>query len=192
MKNPASEIRQEGASRRFAASVLAPRSLIWSLTSARLNAILLFAALTAALALFSGVAGVSTELYYLRPDPSLFATLAELLASLATLLVVGYASARYVFKSSVDVASLAASSSVSFLPVLAVSALTVVPQASAALAASPMAYTLLLVLSQTWSSAIFGAGLSVASGVRIERTLLVSLVVLYATMVVMLVQGIRI
>jgi len=192
VKKAASEIKQEGASRRLAGSILAPRSLVWSLTSARRNAVILFGALTVAFALFSGAAGISPELYYLRPDPGLATTLGEFVASLAIFVAVGFASAKAVFKSSIDMASLAAASSLSFLPVFALSSFTLIPQASAVLASSSIAYTLLLVVSQTWSTCIFGAGLSVATGVRIERTLLVSLAILYATMVIMLLQGIRI
>ena len=42
---------------------------------------------------------------------------------------------------------------------------------------------------QAWGAGIVGAGMSVASGVRIEKTLVVSLVLLYATMVIVFVQG---
>jgi len=42
---------------------------------------------------------------------------------------------------------------------------------------------------QAWGAGVVGAGMSVASGLRVEKTLVVSLVVFYATMVIVLLQG---
>ncbi len=189
VQKAALEIKHEGTSRRLALSLFAPRSLVSLLTPTRSASSLALLAIGGALAVFSGVAGISPILYYLRPVPGLIPTLGGFSASLAGLVVLCYASARFVLKSSVDLLTLAVASSLSFLPVFAASALTLVPAAAKLLASSSIAFTLLLVFFQTWSSTILGAGLSVASGVRIERALLVSLAVLYATMVVMLLQG---
>ena len=191
LRRAALEIRREGASRRLVVSVLAPRVLIDRITRAKPAALASFAALTLPLGVLSGLAGFSPTLYYIHTDPDLLSTLAGFAGSLAFLVVLGYASARLAFGSSADLKSLATSSSLSFIPVFVASAITVAPFASEALASSSVAYTLILVLFQTWSSTIFGAGLSVASGVRIERTILVSLAILYATMVIMLLQGAR-
>ncbi len=191
VQKAALEIRREGAFRRVAASVFAPRPLIERLTSARHAAPLAFASMAAGLGALSALAGFLPTLYYLRADPSLFNTIGGFLASLTVLVAAGYVSGRVAFRSTVDVSSLAAASALSFVPVFGISALALVPAASSLLASSGWAWTVLLVLFQTWSASIFGAGLSVASGVRIERTLLVSLALLYATMVVMLIQGTR-
>ncbi len=191
VQKAALEISQEGARWRLAGSVFAPRSLVESLSSSRSVATAVFAIAAVALGALSGVAGFAPTLYYLRPDPNFVYTVGGFAASLAVIIALGYLCARLVFRSSVDLASLAASASLSFVPVFAASALTLIPAASAFLAASSIAYTLFLVFFQTWSAGIFGAGLSAASGVRVERTLLVSLVVLYATVVAMLLQGAR-
>ncbi len=191
VQKAALEISQEGASRRLVGSVFAPRSLMENLTSNRSTAATVFVAAAAALGALSSLAGLAPTLYYLRPDPNFVYTIGGLTASLAAIIALGYLCARLVFRSSADLASLAASTSLSFLPVFAASAFTLIPAVSAYLAASSMAYTVFLVFFQTWSAGIFGAGLSAASGVRVERTLLVSLVVLYATVVAMLLQGAR-
>jgi hypothetical protein len=49
---------------------------------------------------------------------------------------------------------------------------------------SSAAVTVMFAFFQAW-----GAGMSVASGLRVEKTLMVSLVVLYATVMIILVQG---
>ncbi|HME18726.1 MAG TPA: helix-turn-helix domain-containing protein [Nitrososphaerales archaeon] len=51
---------------------------------------------------------------------------------------------------------------------------------------SSTSLTLVLVLLQAWMAGVVGAGASVASGLRIERTLLVSLVLVYLSVVLIL------
>ncbi len=189
VRRAALEIKREGTSRRLASSIFIPRSLLGYLASTRSSAAAALVGVVAALAAFSGWAGISPTLYYLHPDPGLVPTVGALLGSLAALVILCYVAARFVFRSNVDPLSLAAVSSFSFLPVFAASALVQFPPVASLFASSSAAFTLTLVFFQTWSSTILGAGLSIASGVRIERTLLVSLAILYATMVVMLVQG---
>ncbi len=189
IRKAATEISQEGTSRRFLQAVFVPRSAIESLTSTSRLAAVVLLAVAVSLALFSAAEGISPTLYYLRPDPGLLWTVGAFSASLAGVVALCYGVARFAFKSSVDLLPLAAASSLSYLPVFALSAITRLPIASSAFASSAVAFTLLLVFFQAWSTAILGAGLSVSSGVRIERALIVSLVVLYGTMFVMLVQG---
>ncbi|MDA4119247.1 MAG: winged helix-turn-helix domain-containing protein [Thaumarchaeota archaeon] len=189
VQKAAIDMRREGAGRRLAVSIFAPRSLLSYLTSSTNSAALVATTAGVALAVLSIWAGISPRLYFLRPGPGIISTVGGFTASLAALIILGYASTKLAFKSEVDLASLAAGASISFLPVFAVSFLTIIPQTSALLASSSIAYTLLLVFFQTWSSTLFGAGLSVASGVRIERTLVVSILILYATMIFMLLQG---
>ncbi len=189
IKQAASEIRQEGGTRRLIQEFFTPRSAIRSLTSTRAVSAAILAAATAGMVLFSGMEGISSTLYYLHSDPGFLQTVGAFSASLAGVVALSYASGRLVFNTGVDLLPLAAASSLSFLPVFAFSALTRLQVLSSAFASSATVFTLLLVFFQAWSTAILGAGLSVSSGVRVERTLLVSLVLLYATMFAMLVQG---
>ena len=187
----ASEIKKEGYSRRLLAAVFVPRSLIGLLVSSRESASLVLLAIAGGLALLSWAGGFSPVLYYIRPDPGFLPTVGGLLASMTGAFSICYASARVGFGSSVDALSLAASSALSFVPVLAASIIATLPSVSSFLATSSAGFTLLLIFFQTWSVTILGAGLSVASGIRIERSLLVSLVALYATMAAMLALGVR-
>jgi hypothetical protein len=189
VQKAALDMKREGAGRRLAVSVFAPRSLLSSLTSSSNSAALIATTTGVALAVFSVWAGFSTRLYFVRPGLGIIPTVGGLTVSLAALMILGYASTKLAFKSEVDLVSLAAGASISFLPVFAGSALIMVPQTASLLTSSSVVYTLLLVFFQTWSSTLFGAALSVATGVRIERTLVVSILILYATMIFMLLQG---
>lgn len=189
VKQAAAEIRQEGPSRRLLQAIFTPRSALRALTSTRTVSVGVLVAASLGLTLFSFVEGISPELYYLRPDPGFLTSVGMLYASLVAVVVLCYAVGRVAFGSRPDLMPLAVGASLSFLPVYALSALAMVPALTSLLASSALAFTVLLVLFQAWSTAILGAGLSVSTGVRIERSLLVSLVLLYATMFVMLVQG---
>ena len=192
VQKAASEIRKEGASRRQGVAIFVPRSLISSLTSSRAISAAVVAVFGSSFAIFSWAERTSPVLYYLRADPGLLLTIGGFIASAIGVYLLAYVSGRLFLKSNVDPFVLAASSVISFLPVFGVSVLTLVPSISAFLLTSNALYTILLVGAQAWSSTILGAGLSVATGVRIERTLLVSLVLLYITMMAMLLQGPRV
>jgi hypothetical protein len=189
VQKAALEMKREGSGRRLAVSVFAPRSMLSYLTSSSSSAALVATTTSVALAVFSVWAGISPRLYFLGPGLGIIPTAGGFTVSLVAFITLGYASTKFAFKSEVDIASLAAGASISFLPVFAASVLTMIPQTAALLASSSIVYTLLLVFFQTWSSTLFGAGLSVASGVRIERTLVVSILILYATMIFMLLKG---
>jgi hypothetical protein len=49
--------------------------------------------------------------------------------------------------------------------------------------------TVMLAFFQAWGAGVMGAGMSVASGLRVEKTLVVSLFILYATLLLILLQG---
>ncbi len=189
IRQAVTEMKQEGSSRRFLRAFFTPRWMIESLTSSRAVSATVLAAAALGLALFSDLEGISPALYYLRPDPGFLQTVGAFSASLTGVVALCYAAGRLAFNTGVDLLQLAAASSVSFLPVFFLSGLTRIPVLSSAFASSSLAFTLILVFFQSWSATIVGAGLSVSSGVRIERTLLASLVLLYATMVAMLLLG---
>ncbi len=192
VKKAAADLRRSGASRRRGLAIFIPRTLLSSATSTRSASLVALASLVAVFGALSLFLGASPTLYFVRPDPGALPTLGGFGASLLVIIGLGYASSRLVLKSSVDLPALSAAAALSFLPVVAASSVTLLPQASSLFASSGAVFTLFLVFAQTWSSSILGAGISVATGVRIERTLLVSLAVLYATMVVMLLQGPRV
>ena len=189
VKEAAIDIQKEGKGRRTALSIFAPRSLLETLTESPRRSTAMLAVLALAFAAYAYLGGTSPVLYFLHRDPGILNTVGGFALSLSAITAIGYASARLAFGSAVEVLPLAAAAAFSFLPVVLFSTFELLPSASALLAASSVVYTLALVFFQSWSAAILGAGLSVASGVRIERTLLVSLLLLYATMVTMLVQG---
>ncbi|HZW85206.1 MAG TPA: hypothetical protein VFE91_04830, partial [Nitrososphaerales archaeon] len=189
VRKAALEIRKQGETRRVLSSVFLPRTFIQGFAKSRAASAGVLILTLGAFAAFSLATGLSPSLYYVRPDPGLGNLLAGLAGSVGALLAASYLAARFVFKSAVDLLPLAASTSVSFLPAFFFSSLSLVPAVSAFLASSTTVFTLCEVVFQTWSATMLGAGLSVASGVRIEKTLLVSLAVVYATMFLMLVRG---
>lgn len=181
------DLREAGRAQRVMGSVFAPRSVLTWLTSTAARAGMTSVALAVALTAFVVLIGSAPRLYSLQPGggPVLVAT--SMLGSLAVLVAASYASTALIFKSRADLLSLAAASVFSFLPVIAFSGVALLSPLSALFASSRVAYTLCLVVFQTWSAVLLGAGISVASGIRIEKSLLVSLVVLYATMVLLFV-----
>lgn len=183
------EIKRQGQSRRFISSIFVPRSLIASLTKSRPASAAVLIAAMAVFTLFAAAEGLTPYLYYLRPDPGLANVLIGVAWSLGALLATCYVAARAVFKSAVDVLPLAAATAISFIPAFVFSGVSLIPAVSTLLSSSTTVFTLFEVVFQTWSATMLGAGLSVASGVRIEKTLLVSLAVVYATMFLMLVRG---
>ena len=185
----AQDLNQQGSARRALISVFVPRTLLSSLSRSPVIAASALLIVGLALGVTAFGLGLSPTLYYVSPDPGLAPTVGRFVVSLAALWLLCVACAKFAFKSAVDPLSAAAASALSFVPVLAFSAVVLLPAATTVLSSSTAVYTICLVFFQAWSSAILGAGLSVASGIRIERSLLLSLAVLYATMVIMLVQG---
>ena len=190
VQSAAAELRREGASGRLMVSFLAPRSLVGSITSSRTKSVLALTAAFGTATLFAWATGTFAALYYVHPDPGSVPGVTGLFASLTVILASCYGIARFAFKADVDLISLAAATTISFAPVLAFSAITLLQPVAAWLASSSIVFTGALVFFQAWIAGILGDGLSVVKGVRIEKTLLVGLVVLYATMAVMLVQGV--
>jgi hypothetical protein len=117
---------------------------------------------------------------------------------LAVLAAAAYIALAVAFKEHGDVPTLLASTALSFIPLLLFGALlhflyADVPPASAgfplSIFADSAAVTVMFAFFQAWGAGVIGAGMSVASGLRVEKTLLVSLVVLYATMLIVFLQG---
>jgi len=118
--------------------------------------------------------------------------------SLAALAATAYAALAVVFKERGDVVTLLTSTALSFLPLCLFGAALHVLYANAASApagfplsifADTTVVTVLLAFFQAWGAGVMGAGMSVASGLRVEKTLVVSLFILYATLLLILLQG---
>jgi len=84
---------------------------------------------------------------------------------------------------------LAASSSLSFLPVVIFSLALSAISSIVSLSANRDILTVALVIFQAWSATILAAGISVSSSVRIEKSIMASLIVLYNTMILVFVLG---
>jgi hypothetical protein len=176
------------ASRAFA-SVFWPRSVVYGLTSTRARAL-------AGLVIMSGLF-LSVELYYghsltlllLWPASGLLPIALGYFGSLAALTCMGYVAARVFFAGRASVLSLATSCAFSLVPVTVFMVLTSAVPSLAPTTSNRSLFTVLLVFFQTWSAGILGAGVSVSGGVRMEKAVLVSLFILYATAMLLFLQG---
>jgi len=177
----------------MAREVFVPRALIVPLTSTRSRAV---ASLTAISALAIGLlllSGDELVLFSFSPSPSALLSFATFAASLAALTAAAYVALAVAFKERGDVLTLLTSTSMSFIPLCVFGTVLHFALADAGFAtsvfASSAAVTVTFAFFQAWGAGVVGAGMSVASGLRVEKTLVVSLVVLYATALIILVQG---
>ena len=178
--------------------VFIPRSLIVPLTSTRSRAVASLAGISAlalALLLFSGDELV---LFSFSPSSSVLLSVATYAASLAALTAAAYVALTVAFKERGDALTLLTSTALSFIPLCLFGAALHLfyVEASPASASFPLsifadsaAVTVMFAFFQGWGAGVVGAGMSVASGLRVEKTLVVSLVLLYATMLIIVLQG---
>ena len=178
--------------------VFVPRSLIVPLTSTRsrgLASLVGISALALGLLLLSGDELV---LFSFSPASSPLLSVATYAVSLAALTAAVYITLAVAFKEHGDVVTLLTSTALSFIPLCLFGAAlhllyAAAPPASASfplsIFADSAAVTVMFAFFQAWGAGVIGAGMSVASGLRVEKTLVVSLVVLYATMLIILLQG---
>lgn len=187
VRKAALDLREADRWRRYLASVFTPRSFLAGLTSTPRRAAVSLAGFAAAFTIYSVLGGVYASLYFFQDTESPATAVLGFAASLGALVAICLTSSR-IMRSEIDPLQIAVASAVSFLPVVVFSLATSFPPLTA-LSSLRIPYTVFLVFFQTWSATILGAGISVASGIRIERALLVSLVVLYSTMVLVFLQG---
>jgi DNA-binding transcriptional ArsR family regulator len=175
--------------------ILVPRGLIVSLTSTRkrsLTTLVLLSLLAVGLLLFSGDELI---LFSFSPTDSALLSVSTFVASLVVLVVVAYAALAVAFKERGDVMTLFASAALSFIPLCLFGALlhyagpAIFGSSSLSFLGGSTMATVMFAFFQAWGAGFVGAGMSVASGLRVEKTLIVSLIVLYATMLIILVQG---
>jgi DNA-binding transcriptional ArsR family regulator len=178
--------------------VFVPRSLIVPLTSTRSRGIATLAVISALILGLLLVSGNELVLFSFSPSSGMLLSLSTFIVSLAALAATAYAALAVVFKERGDVVTLLTSTALSFLPLCLFGAALHVLYANAASApasfplsifADTTVVTVTLAFFQAWGAGVMGAGMSVASGLRVEKTLVVSLFILYATLLLILLQG---
>lgn len=177
------------AGRRILSTLFWPRAAVYRLTSGprlALASLVGFSVLTLAVSFYIGA---NLELYYPAKGLGLAAGALSYLGTLGAFVAVGYGVTRSLFGGVASPLPLAASSAFSFLPVVIFTLSVYLLQSVADIAIGRTPLTVLLVVSQGWSASLLGAGISVSSGVRIEKSILVSLVVLYSTLAIMFLSG---
>ena len=178
--------------------VFVPRSLIVPLTSTRSRGVASLIGISALALGLLLLSGDELVLFSFSPSSSMLLSVATYGVSLAALTAAAYVALAVAFKEHGDVVTLLASTALSFIPLcLFGAALSLIdvyaPPASASFPLSIFAdsavVTVMFAFFQAWGAGVVGAGMSVASGLRVEKTLVVSLVVLYATTLIVLLQG---
>ena len=182
----------------LAREVFVPRSLIVPLTATRSRAVATLAAISALAVSLLLVSGNELVLFSFSPSTSTPLSVGTYAASLVGLTAAAYFAMAVAFKERGDVVTLLTSTALSFIPLCLFGAALhfLISDFSLTTAAFPLsifasstAVTVMFAFFQAWGAGVVGAGMSVASGLRVEKTLVVSLVVLYATMLIILLQG---
>jgi len=175
--------------REYLLGIFAPRSLLERMTSSSSRA--LASLIVLSILSLSAVAylGDETRLFFLTPARGTLDATGSYLLSLGALVLIGYFATLALFRERTSPLPLAASCALSFLPVIVFSSALFALPSLASLLSSRTVLTVVLVLFQVWGATILAAGISVSSGVRIEKSIMPALVVLYSTMVLVFIQG---
>ncbi len=172
-------------------SVFVPRSLVYLWTSTSSKAILSGVVVSSLVIACLIAAGSEMVLYSFSPSSGLLVSATTYLGSIGIVAALAFFSLRFVYKQKSDLAILIPSVALSFLPLAVFGLLlhSLYGAGTLGTLGDRSVLTVAFAFFQAWGAGIVGAGMSVASGVRIEKTLVVSLVLLYATMVIVFVQG---
>ncbi|HUI00928.1 MAG TPA: winged helix-turn-helix domain-containing protein [Nitrososphaerales archaeon] len=179
----------------LAREVFIPRALIVPLTSTKARGASALACVSALVLLLLVASGNELVLFSFSPSSGILVSVATFAGSLVALTVVAYVALAVAFKERADVLTLLTATALSFVPISVLGAglhfalADGSPALPLSFLASGTAVTVVFAFFQAWGAGVIGAGMSVASGLRVEKTLVVSLVVLYATMLIILVQG---
>jgi len=176
------KILERNSRRRTAAEFFAPRVALGKMSSSRKSWIASFV-----LMFFPSVAMLTYSkeavwLFSVMPANDYLTPGVSLVASVVAVAGVPLVILRMGFRAQVNPGPLAVAAAMSLLPFAVFGAL----ESDLAPLLSSASLTVALVLLQAWMAGVVGAGASVASGLRIERTLLVSLVLVYASVVMIL------
>jgi DNA-binding transcriptional ArsR family regulator len=172
-------------------SIFVPRSLVYLWTSTRPKAVVSGVVVSSLVVACLIAADSELVLYSFTPSSGPLVSAVSNLGSLAVVAALASLSIRFVFKQKSDEAILIPSVALSFLPLAVFGLLLHYLYGAGTLGTvgDRTVLTIAFAFFQAWGAGIVGAGMSVASGLRIEKTLVVSLVLLYATMVIVFVQG---
>jgi DNA-binding transcriptional ArsR family regulator len=181
--------KKSGRLRGYAETIIAPRYLLVSLTASSRRSILALFFLSGAFAAAMLYTRDEALLLYLTPASGPLVSVGSYLLSLGALILTSYLATLAIFHDRPSLLPLAASSSLSFLPVVIFSLALSAISSSLSLSANRNILTVALVVFQAWSATILAAGISVSSNVRIEKSIMASLIVLYATMILVFVLG---
>ncbi len=181
--------KRSGRFRDYAETIIAPRYLLVSLTASSRRSLLSLFFLSGAFAAAMLYTRDEALLLYLTPASSALASVGSYLLSLGALILTSYLATVAIFHDRPNLLPLAASSSLSFLPVVIFSLALSAISSSFSLSANRNILTVALVIFQAWSATILAAGISVSSSVRIEKSIMASLIVLYATMILVFLLG---
>jgi DNA-binding transcriptional ArsR family regulator len=174
---------------RYFVSLFVPRTLLDFVTGNTRRSFLALILLTALFLSALIYSGDALHLFYLGQTRNVLQIVESYASSLIAIFVISYAGTLIFFRVRANPALLAVSTVVSLLPVIFLATLLTSVSPLSALLADRNALTIFVVFFQAWSTTILSAGISVSSGVRVEKSILVSLVVLYATMILVFLQG---
>jgi hypothetical protein len=172
-------------------SLLSPRTLLRFITSTPARSVTSLVLISALVLGVSSYAGIQLLLFAFGPAQSLLITLGSYLVSLFLVTGISYGAASLLFKQKPEILTLLSASSLSFLPMACLALLLnlLVKQNNLGILADRTALTALIAVFQGWSVLVLSSGTAVASGLRIEKTLIVGLILLYISMSVLFIQG---
>ncbi len=171
--------------------IFLPRSLIASLTLSKFRSVVSTLSISVLVIVAMAVSGEMLILFSFYPSTSYPLMVFSYSASVLILAGIAYVVSRVIFSERPHPSILIMSTALSFVPLGALSlALNALSRAGfISIFSSRSGLTILFSFFQAWGAGIISGGMSVATGLRIEKTLLVSLIVLYATMIIVLMQG---
>ncbi len=172
------------------AGFFVPRSLVHFITSSRSRSATSTLVISVVVGGLVILAQNQITLFSFSPSDGPVLSAGTFVGSLLAISAFGYVALRAAGEKANPMVLLA-STSLSFLP-LADFSLVVRSLGNFGLSgivADRTVLTVVFAFFQAWAAGIVGAGMSVASGVRIEKTLLLSLVLLYVTMIIIFAQG---
>jgi hypothetical protein len=172
-------------------NILAPRPALYYMSSTRPKlflGLIFFAGIGIGSSVYSGNEII---LYSFSPLNNPILATSSFLVSLLIVAVLAYLITFLAFKVTPDPVILASGTAVSFLPVVSLAVGLRILAAGKLLGplANGTVLTGVLVAVQAWSLVILGASMSVASGLRMEKVLVVGLVVLYASIILLFLVG---
>jgi DNA-binding transcriptional ArsR family regulator len=176
----------------FVRGLFIPRSVIYFMTTTKSKSIASSVGLSLVVLILMILSKKQLVLFSLSPSQGIVQSAEGFGGSLLALTGLTYIAMR-AFRLKPDPVVLLTSASLSFLPLadFAVIVRSLATLGYLGFLADRNALTLVFVFFQAWGAGIFGAGISVTSGLRIEMALLVSLGILYATAIIMFLQGVR-